>query len=143
MIALDIAVKNRWDATNMAAYVANGPFFQQPPEQYQGDFPYCIYSYVSHVQFGRTKASRYKDKQVQFQVYGTDQIAVGYAMDAIVEKFLSSERAQTSPLTATGLTIIDTRIVGDPMLDQESDGVFKGTVVLGIEYAGDSGLTPG
>ena len=142
MIALDIAVKTRWTATGLSAVVANGPFFAQLPEAYQGQFPYCIYSHVSNVQNGRTPATRYRDFQFQFQVYGTDKIAVGQALDAISEKYLSSDRAQTNPLTATGLSIIDVRVVADPTVEQESDSVFKGTVAFGIQYAGASGLTP-
>lgn len=140
MISLDLAIKTRWDAVGLSAIA--GPYFGQLPEQFMGTFPYCIYSHISNVTIGRTPAHRYSDMQVQFQIYDVDNLLVGNECELVKGKFLSSDRAATNPLQASNLGIVDVRLVNNPIMLQESDGVVSGTMVFGIQYAEEAGLTP-
>ena len=142
MIGIDTAIKSRWSATGMAALVPHGPYLSRLPEEFVTFFPYCIYTNVSDVIVARTPETIYHDAQVQFQVYGLTDIEVGDACEAIGQNFLSSDRARTSPLYNSVFGIVDVRIVSDYTITQESDQVYVGTMVLGIQYGKESGLTP-
>ena len=115
------AVKTRWTAKSLSSTVAGGIHHSRPAER--TEMPYCIFTEISASPITETVCSRAVRFECQFDVYndtGDPESTAGMAK-TVRDAFLSSQSANTNPLTASGLSITDVRISRDITTNAEGD----------------------
>jgi len=134
MLALDQAIKTRWNALSLTSGIPGGIWDSQIPEATwtaNNQPMYCSFENVTDSKFRQTQSSRYQRMQVKFTVWGTDKVSVATACETIQDSFNNSNRANTSQLAVPQPDGIVSFMLTTPYtMAQISDTVWSGSQIF-------------